>query len=102
MPNKDMLLIKNVINISFFSFLSTEYTLTLDSKHFSLTFYKPIPQQNIKASSHGSMWNWNLIFSKTLIYKTEFNHEKTHIMQYFCQQDILSPSFEAQNREVTR
>lgn len=46
-----MILLKNVIKY-FFSFLSIEYTLKIDSEHFSLTFYKPVPQQNEKASSH--------------------------------------------------
>ena len=75
-----MLLIKNVINISFFSFLTIEYTLRLDSEHFILTFYKPTPQQNIKASLHVSMWNWDLIVSKAFIHEIEFNNEKAHIM----------------------
>lgn len=46
---KDMILIKKLLN-TFFSFLPIEYALKIE--HFSLTFYKPIPQQNKKALSH--------------------------------------------------
>lgn len=48
---KDMILIENVIKYIFF-FLSIEYTLKMESEHCSLTFYKPISQQNKKVSSH--------------------------------------------------
>lgn len=49
---KDMILIKNVIKSFFSPLLSIEFTLKIESEHFSLTFYKPIPQQNKKASTH--------------------------------------------------
>lgn len=47
---EDMILIKMLLN-PFLCFLSIEYTLKMESHHFSLTFYKPIRQQNKKASS---------------------------------------------------